>query len=42
MFTYAELQKKPKKLLALTGLVRREFDELLPVFSQALAEFDRV
>ena len=37
MLTYAELQKKPKKLLALTGLARREFDELLPVFTQALA-----
>src|SRR5258707_1467150 len=38
MLTYAELQKKPKKLLALTGLARREFDELLPVFTEALAE----
>ena len=38
MLTYAELQKQPKKLLALTGLARREFAELLPVFTQALAE----
>ena len=40
MLTYAELQKRPQKLLAMTGLVRREFDELLPVFTQALAEAD--
>lgn len=38
MLTYAELQKRPQKLLALTGLARREFDALLPVFTQALAE----
>ena len=38
MLTYAELQKRPQKLLALTGLARREFDELLPVFSKVLAE----
>jgi hypothetical protein len=38
VLTYTELQKKPKKLLALTGLARREFDELLPVFTKALAE----
>src|SRR5260221_3670488 len=38
MLTYATLQKNPKKLLALTGLARREFDELLPVFTQVLAE----
>src|SRR5436309_13466135 len=38
MLTYATLQKNPKKLLALTGLARREFDELLPVFAQALAK----
>ena len=38
MLTYTTLQKNPKKLLALTGLARREFDELLPVFAQALAE----
>ena len=38
MLTYTDLQKKPKKLLALTGLARREFDELLPVFTKALAE----
>lgn len=36
MLTYATLKKKPKKLLALTGLARREFDELLPAFAQAL------
>ena len=38
MLTYTELQKKPKRLLALTGLARREFDELLPVFRKALAD----
>lgn len=37
MLTYQILKKKPKKLLALTGLARREFDELLPVFAKALA-----
>lgn len=36
MLTYEILKKKPKKLLALTGLARREFDELLPVFAKAL------
>jgi hypothetical protein len=36
VLTYETLKKKPKKLLALTGLARREFDELLPVFAQAL------
>jgi hypothetical protein len=36
MFTYAALKKKPKELLALTGLARREIGELLPVFAQAL------
>lgn len=38
MLTYAELKKHPKRLLALTGLARREFEEVLPVFAQALAE----
>lgn len=37
MLTYETLKQKPKKLLALTGLARREFDELLPVFAKALA-----
>ena len=36
MLRYATLQKKPRDLLALTGLARREFEELLPVFEQAL------
>lgn len=36
MLTYATLKRKPKELLALTGLARREFDELLPAFAQAL------
>jgi hypothetical protein len=36
MLRYASLKKKPKDLLALTGLARREFEELLPVFEQAL------
>jgi hypothetical protein len=36
VLTYETLKQKPKELLALTGLARREFDELLPVFAQAL------
>lgn len=36
MLTYETLKQNPKKLLALTGLARREFDELLPAFAQAL------
>lgn len=36
MLTYETLKKNPKKLLSLTGLARREFDELLPAFAQAL------
>lgn len=36
MISYADLRKKPKDFLALTGLARREFDELLPAFAQAL------
>ena len=36
MLNYATLRTKPKELLALTGLVRREFEELLPVFATAL------
>jgi hypothetical protein len=36
VLTYETLKKKPKELLALTGLALREFDELLPVFTQAL------
>lgn len=36
MLRYATLKKKPKDVLALTGLARREFEELLPVFEQAL------
>jgi len=38
VLTYETLKKKPKVLLALTGLARREFDELLPAFAQALAQ----
>ena len=37
MLTYETLKQKPKELLALTGLARREFDELLPAFAKALA-----
>ena len=37
MLTYEILKKKPKKLLALTGLALREFDELLAVFAEALS-----
>ncbi len=36
MLTYETLKTRPKELLALTGLARREFDELLPAFTQAL------
>jgi Helix-turn-helix of DDE superfamily endonuclease/DDE superfamily endonuclease len=36
MLTYETLKTKPKELLALTGLARREFEELLPEFAQAL------
>lgn len=36
MLTYETLRKKPKELLALTGLALREFDELLPAFAKAL------
>ena len=36
MIRYATLRKKPKDLLALTGLARCEFDLLLPVFEQVL------
>lgn len=36
MLNYETLKKKPKKLLALTGLARREFEEVLPVFAKAM------
>jgi len=36
MLTYETLKTKPKELLALTGLARREFEELLPAFAQVL------
>jgi hypothetical protein len=32
--TYAQLKDKPKKLLALTGLTRTEFDDLLVAFNK--------
>jgi len=38
VITYETLKKKPKEFVALTGLARREFDELLPAFSEALAK----
>jgi len=38
VLTYAKLKKQPQRLLALTGLARREFNELLPVFAKALAD----
>lgn len=41
MLTYETLKKKPKELLALTGLARREFDELLPAFAQALIRAEK-
>lgn len=36
MLTYETLKLKPNELLALTGLARREFEELLPAFAQGL------
>ncbi len=36
MLTYETLKKKPKELVALTGLARREFGESLPAFAKAL------
>ncbi len=36
MLCYTTLKKKPKELLALTGLTPGEFDEILPVFEQRL------
>jgi Helix-turn-helix of DDE superfamily endonuclease/DDE superfamily endonuclease len=41
MLTYETLKMKPKELLALTGLARREFDELLPAFAQALQRAEK-
>jgi hypothetical protein len=35
MLHYEILKQRPKQLLALTGLARREFEELQPVFGQA-------
>ena len=37
MLTYETLKKKPKELVALTGLARRECEERLPVFARALS-----
>jgi hypothetical protein len=37
VLTYETLKKRPKKLLALTGLARREFEALLPAFAEALS-----
>jgi len=36
VLTYETLKKKPKELLALTGLARREVEALLPAFERAL------
>ena len=36
MLTYETLKKKPKELVALTGLARREFEALRPAFAKAL------
>jgi hypothetical protein len=35
---YATLKKNPRKLLALTGLTKAEFEEVLPAFREALAD----
>lgn len=37
MITYAELKKKPKELLAATGLTAEEFELILPVFKEKYA-----
>jgi hypothetical protein len=37
MLRYEALKQRPKRLLALTGLARREFEELLPAFGKAYA-----
>ncbi len=37
MLRYETLKQRPKRLLALTGLARREFEELLPAFGKAYA-----
>ncbi len=37
MLRYETLKQRPKRLLALSGLARREFEELLPVFGKAYA-----
>lgn len=37
MLRYEKLKQQPKRLLALTGLARREFEELLPAFGKAYA-----
>ena len=34
VLTYAHIKDKPKKLLALTGLTRSEFDDLLAAFEK--------
>jgi hypothetical protein len=36
MLTYETLKTTPKEFVALTGLARREFEELLPAFAQVL------
>lgn len=41
MLNYEDLKKKPKELVALTGLARQEFEELQPVFGAALASAER-
>ena len=38
MLTYAELKRNPRKCVALTGLTPKEFEVLLPAFTQAYAE----
>ena len=37
MLRYESLKQRPMRLLALTGLARREFEELLPAFDKAYA-----
>jgi hypothetical protein len=36
VITYETLKKKPKEFVAMTGLARREFEDLLPAFAAAL------
>jgi hypothetical protein len=38
MLTYAKLKRNQRRCVALTGLIPKEFEILLPVFTRAYAE----